>query len=133
MVQLLGGVIPCANHIADVDQVNEMAVQCYRRNASVVLCVQWKRKRNDFSEARTARLKRICGRPSRSDCPLHGYYSAVTMFAPRKIPARTRVPGISVLLYAVNAERFSFNARDIGQMEFSHDLTGQFRISRAFG
>jgi hypothetical protein len=50
MLQLLSGAIPCADSIADGDQVNEMAIQCCRRDASAVLCVLSKRKRNDFWE-----------------------------------------------------------------------------------
>ena len=48
MQQLLSGAIPCDDNIDDGDQVNEMAIQCWRRDASAVLCVLSKRKRKDF-------------------------------------------------------------------------------------
>ena len=38
MQQLLSGAIPCTDSIDCGDRVNEMAVQCYPRNASAVLC-----------------------------------------------------------------------------------------------
>ena len=50
MQQLLSGAIPCDDSIDGGDQVNEMAIQCCRRDASAVLCVLPKRKRNDFWE-----------------------------------------------------------------------------------
>jgi hypothetical protein len=52
-----------------------------------------------------------------------------TSLAPLKISVRVRVPRISILLRPSRAERFSFHYRYIGQLEFSHDLTRQFRIS----
>ena len=50
MQQLLSGAIPYADSIDDGDHVNEMAIQCCGRDASAVLCVRQKRKRNDFRE-----------------------------------------------------------------------------------
>jgi len=48
MQQLLSGAIPCADSIEDGDHVNEMAIQRCRCDASAVLWVRQKRKRNDF-------------------------------------------------------------------------------------
>ena len=50
MQQLLSGAIPYPDSIEDCDQVNEMAIQCCRRDASAVLCVLPKTKRNDLWE-----------------------------------------------------------------------------------
>jgi hypothetical protein len=54
MRPLLSGTIPCANRRDDGARVNEMAIHCYRRDASAVLCTRHKRKRNDFWKRKAA-------------------------------------------------------------------------------
>ena len=127
MRQLLSGAIPCDDSIEDGDQVNEMAIQCCRRDASAVLCVLPKTKRNDLWELKPHGRNESAS-PTWSKCALHRYCAASTKLASLKISVHARVPRTSILFCPSRTERFSFHYRFIGRLEFSHDLTRQFRI-----
>lgn len=109
MRQLLSGAIPCADSIDDGDHVNEMAIQCCRRDASTVLCARRKRKRNDFWELRSPGGNESAG-PNPDHDPVAQTLRNVRKISPRKISAHVGVPRISTLFRPSCAERFSFQS-----------------------
>jgi hypothetical protein len=106
---LLYGTIPGADSIGGNAHVNEMAIQCCRRDASAVLSRQRKRKRNDFWKARA--------RPTEADLRLLKLIRTLAAQMLRRVhkidPLETTayrwVPEIPTLFDASRAERFSFS------------------------
>jgi hypothetical protein len=129
----LGRAIHCADSIDDGSRVNEMAVQCCRRDASAVLCTREKRKRNDFRGGARQPAEPNLPPPIPIVTPLHKRCATSAKSAREKSLRMGGFPeSLNSSVIAVQND-FLFNQPCPRLLKFSHDPTEQSCLGRSLG